>query len=372
MQFLLKADQIKSRLLLLKRSYNPNHSLPALTGILFEAKKNNLVTLRVTDLYLGVNLKVKAQVKQPGMVVIQGQQLLDILSSLSPEENLSFKLSKEEKNVLIETSKIKVKLPIFNPDDFPEFPEVESDGVILSLNQIKFINEYVVSHASLDKTRPILTGVFFNFNHDNLVVAATDGYRLAATKIKHQGKNKVKLIIPAKIITDLEKTMLEEEVTELVFMTDFTQYQARCMIGETEVYIRLIEGEYPPYEKIIPQDFNLKVNFDSQEVLPLLKQARIFAKNNSNIIQLKVDKGEVGLVVDSSNSGSYQATLKAETKGSGFNIAFNIDYVIDIFQKAKGELVVMQAVESLKPARFSLDGRDDLEYVIMPIKVHNA
>jgi len=372
MKFKINSNQIKTKVTLLKRSLNPNHSLPVLTGAYFKAFKNNTIEVRATDLYFGVKFKIKAKVEKPGDGVIQGQKLIEIINSLKDDLEIDFIQSDDRKKITLKTSQLKINLPLLKTEDYPEFPLVKGESFLVKLEQIKKINQYITSNASTDQTRPILTGVLLNFEKKHLIAAATDGYRLAFGKFLKEGDKKGSMIVPAKNIYDLEKTMIEEEVDSLVLEVDKKQHQAKCIISDTEIYLRLIDGEYPPYKKIIPDNFNLEVEIDSVELLENLKQAKIFSRSNSNIVQLRISQDKFEVYANSADMGDYRSYLSnVKIKGEVFDIAFNINYLIDIATKAGERKIIMMGVESLRPAKFMIENETNLTYIIMPIKVHN-
>ena len=371
MKFTINIDELKTKIPLLKRSLKSSSSLPILEGIYLKAQ-GETVEVRATDLYFGVKFILKAEVEKPGETVIRAQQFIELINSIKQTKSLNFHKQSKEPTILLSNKTISVKLPTYNPKDFPVFPNLKSQSYLISLSRLKFINEYIVSNASNDLTRPILTGVLFNFNQDYLEVATTDGYRLAVKKFKNESQIFGKIIIPAKIIQELEKTILEEELSELILEVDQEQFQAKCVIGNVEIFIRLIEGEYPPYHKIIPNQFNLVCKLSALDLLPHLKQAKIFARNNSNIVQLKINHKQIEVFANSLSMGSYTSIVKpTNISGDEFNLAFNVDYLIDFLQKAGENEVKIEAVESLKPAKLTINGLNQLTYIIMPIKVHS-
>ncbi len=370
MKFTTDIKLIKNKIPLIKRGFNPNHTLPALTGILLKTINKDQIEISSTDLYFGVKFKLKAKIEEGGEVIVQGQSFLEFVNSLK-DGMVDFSYKKDQTNLNLKNKNIKIKLPVLINVEFPEFPQVEAEEALISLENIKYINSYIASYASYDKTRPILTGIFLSFKQDNLTVAATDGYRLAVVDLKNSSRINSEVIVPAKVMTDLEKTMIEQDMDSLILNLDIKQYQAKCVIGDVAIYIRLIEGEYPPYKKIIPDNFNLNIPINSDQILIYLKQARIFSRNNSNIVQLRFKKDGLEVYANSGNTGEYSGVLNDAKLEKDIIIAFNIDYLIDLFQKAENKNINMHIVESLKPVMFKIEGFKNLKYIIMPIKVHN-
>ncbi len=371
MDFKFKVNQLKKNLPLLKRAFSSAPSLPVLNGILFYASGNQ-VMIQATDLYFGVNFSFKAEIKEEGRVVVRGQQLIEIINSIDKLSEIHFFQASGETDVTITSGQVKIKLPTYNEKDFPSFPKLKGESYLITQEQLRFINQYVTSNASTDLTRPILTGILFDFHSSKLVVAATDGYRLATADLAQTSELTGKIIIPAKIIKEIEKTVVESELKQIILEVDKKLFQAKCIVDNVDIFIRLIEGEYPPYEKIIPPKFNLFLSFLADDLLPHLKRAKIFAKNNSNIVQLRIKQKTMEVFANSLSMGIYTSEFSDFTQeGEGLNIAFNVDYLIDFLQKAADKTVKLAIVDSLKPIKLTITGVKNLSYIVMPIKVHS-
>ncbi len=343
--------------------------LPILSSILLEAK-NNECTISATDLYFGVRSGVQADIHEEGTIVVPGKQFKEIISSL-PKGVLTLEFKDKEFNILSEKTKTSLSCQV--SDEYPPFPVIEGDEFDLSFTQLEKIEKLVSFSASLDQARPVLTAVLFKFSNEGLEVVTTDGFRLAILSLDNQDYQEEKVfLIPAKALSEVYRIVARLKVENVVFRISKELKQVFFSIEKVLVFIRLIDGKFPPYEKIIPSIFTTEVIFDTEELLENLKRATIFAKEASNIVRFEIKKNEVLIKSSSPSFGNYKGILKnVKVTGEEKVIAFNIKYLIDYLSAIKQESQWFGMNESLKPAMFKPEVESSYKYVVMPFKVNN-
>jgi len=309
--------------------------LPILSSILLEAKDNEC-TISATDLYFGVKAGVQADIQEEGIAVIPGKQFKEIISSL-PKGVLTLEFKDNEFNILSE--KTKTSLACQSSDEYPPFPKVEGEEFNLSFSQLEKIEKLVSFSASIDQARPVLTAILFKFSEKGFEVITTDGFRLSVLLLDDKKYEEEKtFLIPAKALSEVYRIVSKLKVEIIQFRVSSELKQVFFSIEKVLVFIRLIDGNYPPYEKIIPSDFTTEVIFDSEELLENLKRAVIFAKEASNIVKLSIEENEVKIKSSSPSFGNYEGVLKnVKIKGERKEIAFNIKYLIDYLSAIKQE-----------------------------------
>ncbi len=361
----------------------PNRpQLPILSSILMEVNEKQ-VTFSATDLFLGIKTTIPAKVKKTGKVTIPGEIFKQIVQSLSSADELNLKLI--DNQVLLTASNTKTKLAIQATDDYPAFPNVEGEKFIVDTQVLKNIKQRVCIAAGIDQTRPILTAIMFEFKKDMLRTVATDGFRLSVLDQVCKGsKNEQKkdeeeektpsniFLLPAKAIDEMVKILEHLGQSTATLVVSHELKQMCCQLGDTTMYVRLIEGEYPPYEKIIPSDFNFKSRIDALGLNEQLKRASLFAKDISNIVKFNFDQNSLKITANSTTLGSYEGELRVlDTIEPCQNIAFNVFYLLEFIQAAKSETIIFQMNESLKPAQLSIVEMPNWIYVVMPFRVNN-
>lgn len=353
--------------------------LPILASIHIQVKKNECI-LSATDLYLGVRSAVQAEVDEVGEIVVPGKEFREIIASLPPG---AINLDYTEGTLKIKSKKTKVSLQCYSSEDYPAFPEVEGDEYALSSDYLKKIEQYILFSASNDQARPVLTAVLFAFNDDGLRVVSTDGFRLSLMQLTAAAGAKSKenegggdgsnnqLLVPAKALGEAFRISSQLEVDEVRFKVSEELKQVFFSISSVEMYVRLIEGSYPPYEKIIPPSSSTEVVFDTEELMNNIKRAMIFARESSNIIKFEFSSKGCLVSAESPTLGSFVGDLEQATiSGGQAEIAFNARYLLDFLQATKAETVKFAMTDSLKPAVFTTEDLGGYRYVVMPFKVN--
>ncbi|MEK7536780.1 MAG: DNA polymerase III subunit beta, partial [Patescibacteria group bacterium] len=256
--------------------------LPILSNILLQAKKTKLI-ISSTNLETSVSTSIGSKTEEEGDIAVNGKTINDIVTNLT---NDSIEIESMHEHLKLSSGSFKSKILGTNSSDFPKLPSiVDKKTFTLKTNEfIKSLSKVLFS-VSTDETRPILTGVLFVSRDLKLSLVATDGFRLSEIKIKNEAKlPDLRIIIPRAVLNELSKVD-EEENIEVYF--DKENNQIVFGIGDTVFSSRIIEGEFPDYEKIIPTSSICTVNIDKNELEKALKLSSVFARDSGNIIKLR-------------------------------------------------------------------------------------
>jgi len=224
--------------------------------------------------------------------------------------------------------------------------------------------------ASSDESRPVLTGVRFSVFGNQLIVVATDGFRLAKKTIKIDDATILGegLILPARTIVELSR--LVESSKDEVSMTWIPENnQVIFGLGEIELVSRILQGNFPDTEKIIPKDFKTELKIDREELLKDLRAAGIFARENSNIVKFSVQGLVLRVQASGGQIGENESEIEIETEGEDLETAFNFKYLLDFLNSVVGERITMRLNEPTSAAVLGVDGQEDLVALIMPVRV---
>ncbi len=341
--------------------------LPILDSILLTATKQG-VTLASTDLYMGTTAQLKATVEQEGVIAVPARVFTDTLVVLEPGE---VTLELQETTLNVTTQKTSSTIQCFPADEFPEFPKPSGESYSFTSEELERIEKYVSFGVGTDQARIVLTTLLFEFG-DQLRVVSTDGFRLCILDVSSQSSQEsFSLLIPAKALREVLGIAQQQQLKQLDFSYSAEQKQLYFVLGEYQVYTRLIEGEYPPYRKILPSDFESQVEFDVVTFVQHLKQAGVFAREASNVVKLSLQEDELELSATSSVRGSFSAKMPVVVqKGTSFEIAFNLRYLLELCTAVKPERLQLLVNDSLKPALFREVGVDDFQYVAMPFRLN--
>lgn len=339
-------------------------STPALQGVYIKKEKNSLCFYS-TNLNFYYKGEIKTADKEEFNIIIEPKKISEFLSLLPPGE-VDFLV--KEKKVIISQEKNKGEFPLIVADDFPI---IKTDKSLkkekINIKILKEIFPLISFSASSDESRPVLTGINFNAIDETTQIVATDGFRLSLYVLKTRLPIS-SAIIPASFLGEVLRLSEKEEI-EFCFNEKekiFTFY-----LEENEFSTRIVEGEYPPYEKVIPKESLTKVIVDRDDFLRNVKLASIFARDFSNIVLLDINKGIIKITPKTSNKEEDVNTQEAEIQGEPIKIAFNSKFLIDFLTKTNSKKIIIEFLRSDSPTVFKIDKDKGFLHIIMPVRIQD-
>lgn len=379
MKFKITQGDLAGALLAVNKSLLSKVNLPILANVLMSVTDSDLEILS-TNLETATRVKVGCRVEGEGQTTVPGRMLWEFVSQL-PEQEIVFEKLGEE--LVVITRGYNARFATMAVEDFPAIPKIEKgyELAIESGELLRAINRVVYS-AAADEGRPVLTGVLCEVGSNFMSLVATDGYRLSFQKTALVKKKNaaLKIIIPAKAMMELAKLIGEQaegqKNNQVVVLVGENLNQVNFKLGEVEYTSRLIEGEFPSWQKIIPTNFTTRAKISREELTRLVRIASIFARDAGNIVRLKLEPtggGAVLRVAATNNQlGSNEAETKVELTGQGGEIAFNFRYLLEMLGSVDGEDVYFEMIESLNPGRLTLAGEaTDYFHIIMPVRLQS-
>lgn len=341
----------------------PTHSqVPILMNLLIEAGGGGLI-LKATDLDVGAEIKILAKVEEEGSITVPGKEFLETINSL-PKDKLTISLKDEILTVSSRGSRI-----AFNTIPSSEFPQLykEKGEEVVRFTHQEFTDNfsYLTFSVSFDESRPQLTGVFLDAKEGGVNFVSTDGYRMSIKRIPQKKKIKEKLIVGVGLINEV---VTLKNTDEIIFNINKSESQVVCEVGDVVVVGRMIEGNFPDYEKVIPKDSQTIVVFDREDLLRNVRLASVFARDNSNIASLLIEGSTMKIVTKAQGVGQGELVVDCEKEGEDGKIAFNIKYLLDLLKTVSEEKITLKLNGPTEPALFEVEGKD-YSHVIMPIQV---
>lgn len=397
MKFVISQADFSRVLTVGSKSLLARANLPILSNILIEAAAKKLTVLS-TDLETAAQVSLDCKVASEGKTTVIGKTLLEYVCALPGGVIEVEKLGEE---LLVSTKGYSARFATMSAEEFPAIPRIEkgisfevgATELARSINRVAFC-------AAQDEGRPILTGVLCDVGKGKIGVVATDGYRLSFDEVKilaGEGMTVFKVIVPAKAMLEVARIIAEagnslDDGTEGADAVRVTVTAALNQINfkfgdggkgaQVEFISRLIEGEFPNWQKIIPASFSTKAEVSRQELTKLIRISSIFARESGNIIKFKLSQQASGssagakasalfsVTAQGSQVGSADVSCEVQMTGGGGEIAFNFRYVLEILSAMEVEKVTFEMNESLNPGKITgEDARDPFFHIIMPVRL---
>lgn len=349
------------------RSVGVRSTLPVLDNILLSAEGTKL-KIAATNLEIGVIKYLSVEVEEEGEITVPAKTIVELISGLG---QVKVKLEGDKGEILtVSSGKLKATINGISATEFPAIPLSTGKGIKFK-KEILLSSSQVLFAAAVDEGRPILTGILTDVTAQKLDFVATDGFRLAHRQIKFPegSEEKFKSLIPRKTFEEVLRIIGEEESEEVTISTSESQNQVIFTVGQTTLSSRLIEGQFPSWEKIIPTEIKARAILDKDQLLKAIKLAAIFAKNEANIVVLKTSKDKIVLESSAKELGSQENEVDGQVEGEELQIAFNAKFLIDAVSSAPATQLVMEFSGALSPTLIKPMGVEGLEYIVMPVRL---
>lgn len=358
-------ENLTKALLIASRFASTRAQLPILGNLLLKAGKTKL-TIVSTNLEISTSTQIGANTEKEGEIAVPGRTLSEIVANLPPGDIF---LEVEREQLKIKSENFVATVLGMNASDFPPVPQSIDKKIALSLppGELAKALSPVLFSASVDETRPTLTGVLFIFDGKELTLVATDGFRLSQNKILLSKTEKSqKIILPKSTLLEILRLVSEGELT---FSFNQAERQAVFEVGETILSSRVIEGDFPNFEKIIPKESLSKITTDKEDFLRGVKLASVFARESANIVKVWVKKEGLTISAEAASAGSQETKIEAKVEGDEIEIAFNYRFLEEILQALPGDTVSFSLSGPAAPAVFTDPGSPNFLHLIMPVRL---
>jgi len=337
-------------------------TLPILSNILLETQQDKL-RLTATDLDVGITCVIPVDIQEAGAITIPAKRFGDIIREL-PSENI-FIATKKNNLVTIDAESCQFKIMGLGREEFPKLPEFkDKEAIKIEQAILKQMLSLVVFAASIDETRYVLNGILFKIDKGNLVLVATDGKRLAIAekKINQEMDKSISVIIPIKTIHELNRNLKEDGDVALLL----GQNQMLFDFGDVVIISRLIEGEFPDYQQVIPSAPGSKMKAERNQFLLAVKRAALLATQDYQAVKLEIFKNKLVVSKSTPDIGESREELPVEYQGKELVIGFNPAYLMDVLKNLTDEKVEIGLTDSEKPGVVRSAG---YVYIVLPMRL---
>ncbi|MBO0482248.1 DNA polymerase III subunit beta [Candidatus Enterococcus courvalinii] len=362
MKVTLNRASFMQELQTVQRAISSKTTIPILTGVKITLTDEGLTLtgsnadISIETLLSVENEKAQMQIESTGSIVLQARFFSEIIRRL-PEENFTLEVL-ENKQVAITSGKANFTVNGLDADNYPHLPVVESHNQMkLPVHVLnKLINETVFA-VSQHESRPILTGVHLILSDESLLAVATDSHRLSQRVIPvEQTADHFDIVIPGKSLTELSRSLTnEEEIVEISIMENQVLFKTETMF----FYSRLLEGNYPDTNRLIPSSFNTEVEFSVPSLLAAIERASLLShEGRNNIVRLSINSDSVVLYGNSPEIGKVEESLTYTTSsGDPLEISFNPDYMKAALRAFGDMSIKIKFISAIRP--FTLEPAEE-------------
>jgi DNA polymerase-3 subunit beta len=356
-------DEFIRQISIVSRAASMRTTVQVLAGILLQAEGGKL-HLAATDMELSLRTSLDASVDTEGAVVVPGKLLVD-LARLLPGDEVAIEHRQGEGVVEIVSGAATYRMHTYNAEDFPRLPEPTSTEMASIDAEALLATAAKVSRAaSRDESRPVLTGILVRFEGDNLIMAATDSYRLAVkeTSMSTPGPE-LDAIVPARALLELGRIAQGASELQLGVQENQVLFATDGILLTT----RRIEGQFPNYRQLLPETFEHELALPREELLEVVRRVAVMAQRNAPL-RLRFAAGELTVTAQTQDVGEARETMPAAFAGDALDIGFNPEFLRDGIESAEGDEVRLKLISPLRPAVLQ-GAADDFSYLIMPIRL---
>jgi DNA polymerase-3 subunit beta len=334
-----------------------------LSGILLEAREGEL-RLAATDMELSLRANVAAQIDGDGSIVLPGKTLVDI-ARLLPSDEVTIEHKPTESVVHVTSGSASYTLHTYNAEDFPRLPELDVVETF-SVDRESLLETItrVARAASRDESRPVLTGILVSFTGGKLVMAATDSYRLAVKETDLDGSlPDLEAIVPGRALQELARIAGSGDTVEV----GVYENQVLFSVAGAWLTTRRIDGQFPNYRQLLPEQFEHELTLPRGEVLEVVRRASVMIQR-ATPLQLRFAEGELTVLARTHEVGESKESMPVGYSGDTLEIGFNAEFLRDGLESIDGDDVRFKLISPLRPAVLQGES-DDFTYLVMPIRL---
>jgi DNA polymerase-3 subunit beta len=363
-----KREELVAKLSIVSRAVSTRAATQALSGILLTAADGR-VTLTATDLDMGMQTTLAAEVAEEGSVLLPGRLLAEVARSLA-DPSVEIESREAEHDVEIRSGSSSFHLRVLPAEDFPKLPTVAGEPVLtIPAAALSESIDLVARAASRDDMRPVLTGVFVAASGSEMTMVATDSYRLAVkrTELETELGGEIDANIPARALRELGRILSSEGVEQVA--VSLQTNQAIFEAGSITLTTRLIEGQFPNFRQLLPESYDHDVRLPRPEFLDVTRRVSQMAQRNAPL-RLSFAPGELTVAAETPDVGDATETMPAAFEGEPLEIGFNPEFLKEGIESVGGDEVLLRLISPLRPGLLQPVEGEDFRYLVMPIRLN--
>jgi DNA polymerase-3 subunit beta len=361
-------ENLARGLSVVSRAVSSRSTLPVRANVRLRTEDAGL-KLTATNLEIGITYWVPGKIETDGATTVPARLLTDLVGSLPGSERVDLELQGAD-TLHLRCGRFATHVKGIDADEFPTIQTAgERPTTRISQKVMKHALEEVIFAAASDEARPILTGVLARFEGSKLTLAAADNYRIAVRTIDILDPvEAASVVIPARALAELARILTDtDDPVELVLAQ--ARNQVLFHLEGVDLVSRLIDGQFPNYQTVLPATHATRAELDREELLRAVRPAALIASSSANIVKLQVGGDDGGVVVTATaDVGDYTGDVEATIEGDATTIAFNARYLNDVLGNVQADRFALELNGPLSPGVFRPVGDDGYVHVVMPVR----
>ena len=373
MELVVRKTDLLRELQLFQGIVERKNTIPILANVLIEASGDE-VKLLATDLEVGLRSKCTASVAKGGSLTLPAKKLYEIIKAL-PETDV--RIEEDKNGVKVAADRFDSRMQTLPREDFPTVPEASGTySAALQHDVLKQMVGKTQFAITGEDTRYFLNGALFILRPDSMSLVSTDGHRLALVTVpreKAKGKaarpdDEVRVILPRKTLLELGRLLAEAEGD---IQYERGENHLFFDIGGRLLISRMIDGQFPAFERVIPKNNDKRVEFDRDRLTSAVRRVALLSNERSRAVKFQIEKGKVEIASSSPEFGEAKEVLIVDYASTPVTICFNAQYVLDFLNVVETDSVALEFKDEMSQAVMKPIGADgyDYTYVIMPMRI---
>ena len=368
MKLSLMQDNLARGLSVVSRAVSSRSTLPVLSNVLLRTEDAGL-KLTATNLEIAMTYWVPGKIETDGALTVPARLMTDVVNSLPGSERVDLE-AEGGTTLRLHCGRHQAHLRGIDAEEFPVIPAAgERPTTRISQRALRQALGEVVFAAATDEARPILTGVLTRFEGDRLTLAAADNYRIAVKNLQTLDPvEETSVVVPGRSYQELMRILGDtDDAIELILTP--AKNQILFHLEGVDLVSRLIDGQFPNYQQVLPSSHTTRATVDRQELLNAVRLSALIASSSANVVKLRLD-GEQGqlTIAAAADIGDTEGEVEAAVEGESVTIAFNARYLQDALANVGAEQLALEFTGALSPGVIRPIGDDDYVHVIMPVR----
>lgn len=367
MKVTCRKENLKEALDHAERMTSRNATLPILNHFLLATDKGQL-KVSATDLEVGFSAHIQGKISNDGSLAVPAKLLTQFVNNL-PDKNIDLEIKNFSLHLNCEA--VRAVIRGLNPDDFPIIPKIKSaQALVINSRILKEALSDVINACAASDARPEIAGIYVRMGPDCIKFVATDSFRLAEKTVfktdikKNHGDSNI--IIPVRTVSEVLRVIGDKDRDISIFIDP---NQILYDFGESKLVSRLVDGQYPDYEAVVPKDYETRVSVSRDVLEEAVRLASCFTGRLSDVVfKTNSKNGELEVFSNDADLGEHQTKIKADIKGKDIQAVFNWRYILDGLKNIKSEETFIEFNGGERPAVIRPSGKSDYFYIVMPIK----